>query len=211
MAISITLVIIIVTVAVSLLSLNKREYFYRFQYNPYIVKHNNQWYRIFSHALIHGDYMHLFFNMYVLYNFGTIAEEYYIGIFGGKGVLLYGVLYVGGIMFAALPAYKKHNENSYYNAVGASGAVAAVLFASILFMPTAGLRIMFIPISIPAFIFGGLYLALEAYMNKKSNDNIAHDAHIWGALFGIAFTIVLKPSIALYFIETVSDYLTGFF
>ncbi|MBL4625401.1 MAG: rhomboid family intramembrane serine protease [Flavobacteriales bacterium] len=211
MAVNLTLFIIIITVAVSLLSLNNREYFYRFQYNPYVVKHNKQWYRIFSHALIHGDYMHLFFNMYVLYNFGTIAEEYYIGIFGAKGILLYGVLYVGGVMFAALPAYKKHSENSYYNSVGASGAVSAVLFASILFMPTAGLHIMFIPISIPAFVFGGLYLILEAYMDKKSNDNIAHDAHIWGALFGIVFTIILKPAIALYFIESVNDYLNSFF
>ncbi|MBL4653946.1 MAG: rhomboid family intramembrane serine protease [Flavobacteriales bacterium] len=211
MELSLTLLIIIVTVSVSLFAINKREYFYRFQYNPYVVKHNKQWYRIFSHALIHGDYMHLFFNMYVLYNFGTITEEYYIGIFGAKGIFLYGMLYVGGIMFAALPAYKKHSENSHYNAVGASGAVSAVLFASILFMPTAGLRIMFIPISIPAFIFGFIYLALEAYLDKKSNDNIAHDAHIWGALFGVVFTIALKPAIVLYFIESVNDYLTHLF
>jgi len=209
--ISLTLLIIIVTVAVSILAFNKKEYFYRFQYNPYVVKHNRQWYRIFSHALIHGNYMHLFFNMYVLYNFGTITEEYYIGVFGVKGIFLYGFLYIGGITFAALPAYKKHNENSYYNSVGASGAVSAVLFASILFMPTAGLRIMFIPISIPAFIFGFLYLMLEAYMDKKSSDNIAHDAHIWGALFGVVFTIVLKPSIVLYFIEEVNVYLNSFF
>ena len=211
MELSLTLLIIIVTVSVSLFAINKREYFYRFQYNPYVVKHNKQWYRIFSHALIHGDYMHLFFNMYVPYNFGTITEEYYIGIFGAKGIFLYGMLYVGGIMFAALPAYKKHSENSHYNAVGASGAVSAVLFASILFMPTAGLRIMFIPISIPAFIFGFIYLALEAYLDKKSNDNIAHDAHIWGALFGVVFTIALKPAIVLYFIESVNDYLTHLF
>ena len=155
--------------------------------------------------------MHLFFNMYVLYNFGTITEQYYIGLFGTKGILLYGCLYVGGIMFAALPAYKKHSENSYYNAVGASGAVSAVLFASILFMPTAGLRIMFISISIPAFLFGFLYLAFEAYMDKKSNDNIAHDAHIWGAIFGVALTVLLKPAIVLYFIESINEYLNSFF
>ncbi|MDC3260069.1 rhomboid family intramembrane serine protease [bacterium] len=210
MQISLTLLIIIVTVAVSILAFNKKEYFYRFQYNPYVVKHNGQWYRIFSHALIHGDYMHLFFNMFVLYNFGTQTERYFLALFGAKGTLIYGALYLGGIMFAALPAYKKHNENSYYNSVGASGAVSAVLFSLILFEPIKEYRLM-LAIPIKAFIFGFLYLALEAYMDKKSNDNIAHDAHIWGALFGVVFTIVLKPSIVIYFIEEVNVYLNSFF
>ncbi len=111
-------------------------------------------------------------------------------------------------MFAALPAFRKHSDNSYYNSVGASGAVAAVLFSFILFMPTTSLYLMFIPIPIPAFVFGILYLALEAYLDKRSQDNVAHDAHIWGAIFGVAFTIVMKPSVVLSFIEEVSLYVT---
>lgn len=207
----ITLIIILITCVVSITAFNKREIFYRFQYNPYVVKNNGQWHRIFSHALIHGDYMHLFFNMYVLYIFGNKTESYFSYLFGAKGLLIFLFLYVGGIMFAALPAFRKHSDNSYYNSVGASGAVAAVLFSFILFMPTTSLYLMFIPIPIPAFVFGILYLALEAYLDKRSQDNVAHDAHIWGAIFGVAFTIVMEPSVVLVFLEKVSLYLTQLF
>ena len=117
------------------------------------------------------------------------------------------LLYLGGIFFAALPALKKHKDHSHYNAVGASGAVSAVLFTSILFMPTQGIRFIFVPIDIPAFVFGGLYLAFEWYMDKKSNDNVAHDAHFWGAIFGIAFTIVLAPEIGLSCIQQIAQLL----
>lgn len=204
---SVTIIILVLTVGISLLALNDRKYFHRFEYNPFLVKHQKQYYRLISHAVIHADYMHLAVNMYVLYGFGEIAEGAYSQIFGSFGILLYISMYIGGILFSSLPAYKKHQNNSYYNAVGASGAVSAVLFSSILFMPTAGMGILFIPIRIPAFLFGALYLLFEAYMNKKNMDNVAHDAHIWGAIFGIVFTIILEPKIALYFIQEVAAYL----
>lgn len=141
--------------------------------------------------------------MWVLFIFGMLTETYYNIFFEGRGKIFYLFLYLGGILFSTLPAMAKHKNNPSYNAVGASGAVSAVLFASILFRPMSEIYIMFIPIGIPAFIFGILYLIYEAYMGKRAKDNIAHDAHFWGALFGIVFTLSLKPEIAVDFLEQI--------
>jgi membrane associated rhomboid family serine protease len=102
---------------------------------------------------------------------------------------------------SVLSSFGKHKDNLYYNAVGASGAVSAVVFASIVFNPMAPIRFIFIPIDIPAFIFGGAYLFYSWYMARKGNDSIGHDAHFWGAIFGIVFTIALKPSLAMHFVS----------
>lgn len=176
---------------------------HKLEYNPYLVVHRGEWLRLVSHAFVHADLMHLLVNMWVLFVFGRITEAHYNFYFEGRGIFLFLFLYLGGILFSILPAISKHKNNPSYNAVGASGAVSAVLFASILFRPLSEIYIMFIPIGIPAFIFGGLYLFYEAYMNKRAKDNVAHDAHFWGALFGIAFTLVLKPEIGLDFINQI--------
>jgi membrane associated rhomboid family serine protease len=203
----ITTIILLVTILLSVLALLDKKYFHRWEYNPYLVAHSNQYYRFVTHAFIHADWFHLFVNMYVLYNFGSITEYFYEIIFETKGKFIFGFLYLGGILFAALPAFKKHSENFNYNAVGASGAVSAVLFSAILFMPLQKIYIMFIPFGIPAFVFAFLYLLLEFYLDKKANDHVAHDAHIWGAIFGIVFTIALKPSVGVSFIQQVMGYL----
>ena len=198
---SITFIILGITIAVSIVALTKREYFYRLEYNPFSVLQRKQWHRLFSHALIHVDYMHLAVNMWVLYIFGGNVEFLYGLMFGSKSKWFFILLYVGGILFASLPALKKHRDNPNYSAVGASGAVSAVLFAAILLEPMRSIGFLFIPIGMPAFVFGILYLAYEIYMDKRSNDRIAHDAHYWGAIFGVVFTFILEPSIVLnYFI-----------
>ena len=110
-------------------------------------------------------------------------------------------------MLSVLPSFGKHKDDPAYNAVGASGAVSAVVFASILFVPLGKIYLFFVPIGIPAFIFGGLYLIYSAYMAKRAKDNIGHDAHFWGALFGIVFTIALKPKIFLYFIDQIARFI----
>jgi membrane associated rhomboid family serine protease len=129
----------------------------------------------------------------VLYSFGQVTESYYGMHFGMKGILYYGLLYIGGTALSTLPSYGKHKDDYSYTAVGASGAVSAVLFASIVFVPLGKIMIFPIPIGIPAIIFGPLFLIYSAYMNKKNIDNVGHDAHFWGAIFGFVFTIVLKP------------------
>lgn len=132
-----------------------------------------------------------------------MVEKAYSVFFSGMGPLLYLLLYLCGIVFSSLPAYKKYKDRPEYRAVGASGAVSGIVFTSILINPVASVYILFIPFGIPAFLFGVLYLVYEAYMIRHSRDNVAHDAHFWGALFGIVFTIAFKPVLAVMFIEQV--------
>ena len=200
---SITILIIVVTVIVSFTANNKPELFQKLLLNPYLVYNNKEWYRLFTHAFIHDNQniFHLIFNMYVLYNFGSIVETILIDKLGGLGVAYYILIYVGAIAVASLPSLVRHKNNYNYNAVGASGAVSAVLFSSIAFMPfTGGIGIIFLPFYIKPLYFGILYLAYEIYMDKKNNDNVAHDAHTWGAVFGFLFTLIFVPGTFINFV-----------
>lgn len=197
------IVIIAITAVVSIIAMTNPGLFYRLKFNPYLALHSKQWYRFFSYALVHAGWLHLFINMFVLYSFGDVVIQYYTMLFGIKGYYYYGLLYVGAVMISVLPSFGKHKNDPLYNAVGASGAVSAVVFASIMFVPTGKITIFPIPFGIPAFIFGILYLVYSAYMGKRGKDNIGHDAHFWGAVFGVIFTIAIKPRIALYFVEQI--------
>ncbi|MCB9186569.1 MAG: rhomboid family intramembrane serine protease [Flavobacteriales bacterium] len=189
-----TLYIIIITAIVSIAAFQNRSLMAKLMFNAYLVKHSNEWFRVISHAFVHSGWMHLFVNMWVLWIFGELVENAYEAHRGATGVAGYLALYLGGILFSTLPSFQKHQNNFNYNAVGASGAVAAVLFSAIYFAPTMSLYVMFIPIPIPAVIFGVAYLALEWYLDKNSNDNVAHDAHFWGAAFGFSFSLLMFPS-----------------
>jgi membrane associated rhomboid family serine protease len=196
-----TLLLIIITCVISILAFSNQEMMNRLKFNAYFIKHSSESWRFLSYALVHADYMHLIINMFVLYSFGTAVELYYKMVFPGKAVFYYLLLYVGGIAMSVLSSYGKQKDNIYYNAVGASGAVSAVVFSSIIFNPAMPIRFIFIPIDIPAYIFGGFYLFYSWYMSRKASDNIGHDAHFWGAVFGVLFTILLKPSLAIHFIS----------
>jgi membrane associated rhomboid family serine protease len=203
MHLSVTNIIIITTVLVSISAFSNNSLFYKLEYSPYTVVHRKKWYKILTHAFIHADYMHLFVNMFVLYSFGNLVEDWFKSLFADLPSLIYLMLYIGGVAFATLPALKKHKDNYSYSAVGASGAVSAVLFTSILLNPTGKIFLFFIPIGIPAFVFGLLYLLYEIYLDKKGKDNVAHDAHIWGAIFGVIYIICIKPITILLFFEQI--------
>jgi membrane associated rhomboid family serine protease len=192
---TVTNLIIAITAIISIIAFGNRELFRRLAFNAYDIKHFKNSYRFLSYALIHADWIHLLINMMVLYSFGQVTESYYGMHFGMKGILYYGLLYIGGTALSTLPSYGKHKDDLSYTAVGASGAVSAVLFASIVFVPLGKIMIFPIPIGIPAIIFGPLFLIYSAYMNKKNIDNVGHDAHFWGAIFGFVFTVVLKPAL----------------
>lgn len=200
----ITWIFIIITCAVSIPAFNNRELFSRLRFNPFIIRETKQWHRFLTYGLLHADWTHLLINMFVLYTFGSIAESAMISNFETKGNLYFVILYIGGIFLSVVPSYENHKNDSWYNAVGASGAVSSVLFSSIIFNPAMKLSLFLLPIPIPAVIFGILYLVYSAYMSKKGVDNIGHDAHFWGAVFGAVFTIALKPSLFMDFIHQFS-------
>lgn len=196
---TITNVILFLTIVISVYALNNEEVFAKLKFNAYDVKHSNHWYRFFSYGFVHAGYLHLGINMLVLYSFGGIVEQYYHYYFPQKAGFYFVLLYVFGLILSVIPSYGKHKNDVFYNAVGASGAIAAVVFASIILYPAGKIFFFFIPIGIPAPIFGLLYIAYEYWMSRNSNDSIGHDAHLWGAIFGMVFTVALKPQLLTIF------------
>jgi membrane associated rhomboid family serine protease len=216
MTLTITLIIIIITVIVSVSAFSNEKIMNDLIFYPPAVSQDRQWYRFFTCGLIHADFIHLAFNMYALYLFGRNVEEYFMLMFQEKGKLLYLVLYILALFFCLLPTYGRHKNDNYYRSLGASGAVSAVIFASILLEPERGIGFVFIPgVYIPGFIFGFLYLIISSYLDKRGGGNINHSAHIYGALFGIAFLIVIAYIFSDYkvlemFITRVKAYLGSF-
>lgn len=196
-----TYVIIAITAVVSLIAFNRADIFDKLKFNAYLIHKKREWHRFLSYGLIHADLMHLLINMFVLYSFGLIVEAYFEHYFGPRALVYYLLLYVGGIAFSTLYDFGKHKNDPYYNAIGASGAVSSVVFSSIILYPGGKIFLFFIPIGIPAPIFGILYLLFSAYMAKKAKDNIGHNAHFYGALFGIVFTLLIDLNIARNFFE----------
>jgi len=199
----INIIIIAVTVIVSIAAWNKPEIFAQLKFNPYLTRERKEYWRLASYGLIHADWIHLLVNMFVLYSFGNLVTQYFDLLFPGKSVFYYLILYIGGLLIASAPGFGRHKNNPYYNAVGASGAVSAVLFSSIVFNPMSKIYLFFVPIGIPAVVFGILYLIYSAYMDKKGKDNVGHDAHFWGGVYGFLITIALKPELFLHFFNEI--------
>lgn len=192
----ITVIIIAITCIVSILCFNGTLNGNKLIFNAYQVWHRKEWYRMLTSGMIHSGWGHLFFNMLTLYFFGRVVEQYFSAAFGGVlGTVLYVVLYVSALAISSLGDLVKYRDNWNYNALGASGAVSAVLFASILFAPKMGIYIYLIPIPVPGYIFAPLYLLYCWYMAKRNMDNIGHTAHFWGAVYGILFPIICKPDV----------------
>ncbi|RLD62927.1 MAG: rhomboid family intramembrane serine protease [Bacteroidetes bacterium] len=200
-----TLIIIIITSLLSFAAFNRKELFYKYNFNAFQIYHRKQWYRMFSYAFLHANYMHLIINMIVLYSFGTSLERYFYYYFGSKSNLFFICLYAGGIVISTTYSLFKNRENYNYNAVGASGAVSAVVFASIFFDPLSKVWFFGI-IPIPGIIFAFAYLIYSYYMSKKNIDDVGHDAHFWGAVFGLIYPIILKPELFQVFINRLLNF-----
>ena len=198
----ITYAILFLTVGFSLYAMNNPEIKYKYIFHPYSINHFNQHYRFLSHAFLHGDYIHLAFNMYALWMFGPIVEKGVLPILLGEsgepdkklGIVFYILLYTGAIYASSISEYFKNKNNTHYTSLGASGAVNALIFSYITCLPMSQLGFFFIPM--PAWVFGVLYLGLSYYLSKRrtgnnSVDNIGHEAHFWGAIYGIVFTLIL--------------------
>jgi len=198
----ITVAILVLTVAFSLYAMNKPEIKYKYIFHPYSINKYNQHYRFLSHAFLHGNYLHLAFNMYALWIFGPVVEEQIMPLLAGSigdpnkklGALYYILLYSGAIYASSISEYFKNKNNPGYTSLGASGAVNALIFSYILCAPMSSLGFFFIPM--PAWIFGIAYLGISYYLSRRNQthqavDNIGHEAHFWGAIYGVLFTLIV--------------------
>lgn len=198
---SLTLILVLMTGIVSYQGFNNPATNAKLMLYPIQMKARGEWYRFISHGFVHADWMHLIVNMLVLYQFGTFLEATFIQVFGaGVGQILYVILYLSSIIISAIPSYFQHQDNPGYAAVGASGATSALVFGFILFNPWEWFT--FPPL--PALLFGVAYLWYSSYMEKRGMDNIGHNAHFWGAVYGFVFTIIsavaFRPELINYFI-----------
>lgn len=198
-----TYLIIGITVLVSLVALQQEKFMRDGMHYPYWEQRSGEYYRLLTAGFLHGDLMHLAFNMYALYGFGGLVESWFEQTLPG-GRYFYLVYYVLAIVLANIPTYYKNKENPNFRSIGASGAVSAVIFTAILLMPQLELYIMFIPIPVKGWVFGILYLAYSSYASKNNNDAIDHEAHFWGAVFGFVLPLVLEPSLLSRFLGLVT-------
>lgn len=182
-------------------------------FRPVDIASRGEWYRFFSSGLIHADFAHLLINMYVLYTFGEVVEQYFTQVIFSPpiGRVMYILFYFSAVAVASLPSYFKYQDFSGYSALGASGATSALVFAYIVINPWAGLTFLFLPFfSIPAIILGIGYLFYSNYMDKRGTDNIGHNAHFTGAIYGVIFTIVLAAIFRPEFLEVIiSNLMSG--
>ncbi|MDR0430385.1 MAG: rhomboid family intramembrane serine protease [Tannerellaceae bacterium] len=199
----ITYLIIGTTAVVSFICFDRRYLFNRLSFNSYAIFRYKEWYRVITHGFVHADMMHLFVNMFTFWSFGSLMEH----IFGaaGFGMWRYFGLYFGGMVFASLYDLFKYRDNIYYQSIGASGAVSAVLFSSIFFNPW-GKIYLFAVIPVPGIIFGVVYLLYCQYMARQSAGNINHNAHFYGALYGLLYPIFLQPSLFKVFISQLTSF-----
>ncbi len=193
-----TLILILIISLISAVSFSQTETMAGLQFNAYKIYHRRQYYRLVTHAFVHANWEHLIVNMIVLYSFGAVVERFFEMYFGASSSIYYLLLIFGSVIFSTLLSLYKEKNNPYYNAVGASGAVSAVLFAAIFFDPWNNIY-FFGVLPIPGIIFGGLYLYYSYYMSTKKADNIGHDAHFLGAIFGFILPILLKPTLLTVF------------
>ncbi|MDO7850866.1 rhomboid family intramembrane serine protease [Hymenobacter convexus] len=211
------LILIGLTVAISVYAWSKQELMDSWIMQPYLMaRSSGQWYRLLTSGFLHADWAHLLFNMFAFYSFGPVVLRALVEGYGPlPGIGLFLVLYLGGIILSDLPSYFQHRDDRGYRSLGASGGVASVLFASILLFPVnnngGGIIIFPIPFPIQPFLFGFLYLAYSYYMARRRADNVNHDAHFYGALYGVVLFLLLMPAAGPAFIEQISLFIKSKF
>jgi membrane associated rhomboid family serine protease len=188
-----------ITIATSLWAFYNDTLYANLILHPASVSKGQRIYTVITSGMIHADYMHLFFNM-LSFSFFAFDLEPTIGHWQ------FGVLYVVSLILSDLPTVYKHRNDDWYHSLGASGAVSAVIFSAILYYPVVPMGLMIIPaLKLPAVVFGALYLIYCNYASKRAQDNINHDAHMFGALSGLLITIALNPHVVHSFITQISE------
>ncbi|QNJ98971.1 rhomboid family intramembrane serine protease [Constantimarinum furrinae] len=182
-----TIAIILANVIISIKGFSDFSFFEKYKFNIAGIRRGEQ-IRMFSSGFLHADYAHLFFNMFTFYFFADV-------VLAEVGVAKFLSIYLGALLVGNLLSLYFHKDEYHYSAVGASGAVTGILYAAILFEPDMSLYLYFIPIPIPAWVFGILYLAYSIYGMKSRQGNIGHDAHFGGAIAGYILGIAFVPSL----------------
>ncbi|MDB5153384.1 MAG: rhomboid family intrarane serine protease [Mucilaginibacter sp.] len=191
-------VIFAITIIVSLIAFSNDGLYDKLILHPYNVSRGKNVYTLITSGFIHADWMHLIFNMLSYFFFAFQLEA-------TLGHWQFALLYMLSMILSDLPSVAKHKNDVWYRSLGASGAISAVVFGAILFNPLTKIMILILPIPIPAVLFGVLYLIYCSYGSKRGQDNINHDAHLFGALSGIMITVLLVPQVVPYFFHTVTE------
>ncbi len=205
MELTITIVIIIITAGVSLYTMQKPWLLNSLMMNPQAIVSGGQYYRLITSGFIHRDHMHLILNMFSFYFFGRQLEYIFNEIFGSLGSVHFLAIYLLGIIISDIPTVLKHRNNEHYNSLGASGAVSAVVFACILFLPLQKICLYGV-FCFPGIVLGLAYLGYSFYSSKKSKDGINHDAHLYGALFGMIYCLVFYPYSLTLFLQQIGEW-----
>ena len=208
---SITLILIILTAGISVYAWSNQDLLDKWVFHPFSISKKNQWYRFVTSGFLHADMTHLFFNMLSLYFFGGAVERAFLGNFGYEiGIAFYLLIYIGGMIIADIPTYFKHKKDYDYRALGASGAVSAVIFSGILFNPLVSICPFFV-FCMPGFLFGLLYLIYSYYEARRMAGAINHSAHFYGAVYGFVLSFLLVENSGINFIQQISQWRLPFF
>ncbi len=192
---TVLLIVIAITAIISFIGFQNTGIFEKYKFNVGAIKNNGEYIRLLSAGFLHADLMHLLLNMYVLYSFGPPVLE----AFGTVGFL---IIYFGAILLGNLFSLYLYKNQYWYSAIGASGGVSGIIFASVALYPDLiKIGIIFLPpeLSLPGYIFGFLYFAYSVYMmlNPRQHDNIGHAAHLGGAFFGLVYAVATLPQVAV--------------
>jgi membrane associated rhomboid family serine protease len=194
-----TIVLIALTIGISWLAFERPRLLDRLILWPPAIERKKQYDRLVTHGFIHADWQHLLFNMITLFFFGRLAERVISGLVGPVGFLLF---YLSAIVIAILPSWLRHRRDPRYRSLGASGAVSAVLFATILLDPW---MLIFIPIPVPAILYGIGYVAYSFWMDRSAADGINHNAHLSGAIYGLLFMLLMDARVAQHFLRELAS------
>lgn len=206
MQLSLTVIIMLITGAVSMYVFTRPDLQEKWMLNPYRISRRGEWYRFITSGLIHAGWVHLLFNLFTFYFFGSWIERYFVIIYGKTlGYLYFLLLYVGGIIVADIPTYLRYKDYSYYNSLGASGGVSAIIFATIFYNPTEEVC-LYAFFCLPGFVWGGIYLIYSYFYDKRGSDSINHSAHFYGALFGFLLAFLIRPSAIVHFFEAIMSW-----
>ncbi len=199
----VTFILIAANILFSIAGFNSPALLSKTLFYPYGIKRNNEYHRFITSGFLHADWLHLFFNMFTLFFFGRNMEIILSRSIPG-GEVWYVVIYFVALIISDVPSYIKHKDNPSYRSLGASGAVSAIVFAAVIFDPWSQIQLYGF-ISMSALVFAVLYVLYCIYMGKRNSDNVNHDAHLWGSVFGLVATLILitilRPDVMPYILD----------